>query len=108
MDDPRKATGMAAGGVVGIVVLIQHAFAFYGIDLAPDVIAALTGLLTIIAGMFVHRAQEDFEALHARVLAELRQDHPPVITHPPPAAPMHPIVGGDPSFAEIRNSANPS
>lgn len=93
MDDPRKATAMTGGIAGALLILIAHGFAFWGIDLTQEVMVALGVLLTALIGWFAHRAQEDAEALHARILARL-QDHPPLVT-PPPEAPLHPIVDGD-------------
>ena len=91
MDDPRKATAMSGGIAGAALILIAHGFAFYGIDLTQEVVVALGVLLTAAIGWFAHRAQEDMNALHERILAELRKDLPPVVT--PPV--LHPIVGGD-------------
>ncbi len=78
LDDPRKGTAIAALGGGGIMVILTYALFLLHIDVPAPVVAAITGLLSSIAGFWVHSTalQEDRAALHKLILARLGEHVP--------------------------------
>ncbi len=98
LDDPRKGTAIAALGGGGIMVILTYALFLLHIDVPAPVVAAITGLLSSIAGFWVHSTtlQEDRAALHKLILARLGE-LPPIVPMPlgGKVAPIRPSPMGD-------------
>ncbi len=92
LDDPRKGTAVAALGGGGIMVILTYALFLLHVDVPAPVVAAITGLLSSIAGFWVHSTtlQEDRAALHKLILARLGEQ----------AAPQ-PLAGGKVEYIPV-------
>lgn len=98
--NPAMVVTGAVSGLGGLIVLlIIKAFAFKGIDLSPESVTAIEGIVIFLGGVLGHsifkqNLAEDYAAFHVRFLDWLKK-HPEASAPPPiPAAPVPPREQG--------------
>ncbi len=70
--DPRLGTAAAGGVCLALVYLAVHTFTYFsGVEVSADYQSALLTVAVALAGIVVHPAKDDLDALHKLILARL-------------------------------------